>query len=528
DNSAVATTPLVDWLDGYGVSTALPAPVAGAKLPMLDLYVIDVRAQKVRHLGREADGYWMIASLTPERVVVRSMSRRVDVHMVFAIDLKTGARTVLFEEQTDTFFTPFLYANSYMSLGADGFLWVPEDAAHRNIEHRDAGGQLVRRVTKRDLSMFDVLRIDRVAGYVYYTGPASPQRPYDRHLWRAPIAGGPEELLTPEPGQHVIQFSPAGSAFVDIYSDVNLPPRMILRDAAGAAIATLATSTITSADLWGEYPPEPFVVKAADGKTDLHGVLYKPRDFDPQKSYPLIQFVYGEPLVAITQRHFGPGQMTYGGSFVGSGYMNKAPALAQLGYITFTVDARGSFGRERGFHTAAYQGVGERDIADYRAAIEQLTNSRPYMDASRVGIYGRSFGGYMTVRGMLRAPDVYKVGVASVPLRLGADARAGMELYFGDPHKNPDVYVNASNEAHASGLAGKLFLILPTLGVEVPFEEGIRLVDAFVRAGKSIDMMVLPGQNAMFQYQDSPPYMEYRDDYRNGLIRDYFLKHLAP
>lgn len=530
NDTGVMTTPLVDWEKDYGVSKAMAGPVVGSRLSQLDLYVFDLETKKARLIESETNGYWMIAGFSSDTVIVQRMARRIHENELLAIDAKTGKRTSLFKESTDTFFMPFQYKNPYMSLGADGFLWIPENAPHRNIEHRDASGKLVRRITDRDLSVFDVLHVDKEAGYVYYTGPASDKRPYDRHLWRAPIKGGDEELLTPAEGQHVIQFSPTGNAFVDIHSDVNLPPRMILRKADGAAVATLATSTVNSADIWGEHPPEPFVVKAADGKTDLHGVLYKPRDFDPKKSYPIIQFVYGGPHAMVTQRHFGPGQLTIGGSFVSSAYMNKAPALAQLGYITFTVDARGSIGRERDFHTAAYQGVGEIDIADYRATIEQLAKGRPFMDTSRVGLYGRSFGGYMTVRGLLRAPDIYKVGVASAPLRLGADGQAPLETYFGDPDikKNKDAFVNSANATHASALEGRLLLILATLDVEVPFEEGMHLADAFVRAGKYIDMMVLPGQNHMFQYIDSPPYTEFRDDYRNDLIRAYFLEHLAP
>ncbi|MEM9880840.1 MAG: prolyl oligopeptidase family serine peptidase [Pseudomonadota bacterium] len=530
DNAGVMTTPLVDWEKDYGVSEAMAGPIVGSQLTKLDLYVIDVETKEARLIGSEPNGYWLIAGFSSDTVIMRRMGRRIHEHELLAINSETGKRRSLFEESTETFFMPWLYANSYMSLGDEGFLWVPEKAAHRNIEHRNAKGKLVRQITKRDLSVFDVLHVDKDAGYVYYNGPASDERPYDRHLWRAPINGGAEELLTPEEGQHVILFSPTGSAFVDIHSDVNLPPRMILRHADGTAVATLATSTVNSADLWGEHPPEPFVVKAADGKTDLHGVLYKPRDFDPKKSYPLIHFVYGGPHAMITQRHFGPGQLTWGGTYVSSAYMNKAPALAQLGYVTFTVDARGSFGRERDFHTSAYHGVGERDIADYRGAIEQLAKDRPFMDTSRVGIYGRSFGGYMTVRGMLRAPDVYKVGVASAPIRIGPDAQAPLETYFGDPgsKKNKDALVNSANATHAAALEGQLLLILATLDVEVPFEEGMHLTDAFVRAGKYIDMMVLPGQNHMFQYADSPPYTELRDDYRNDLIRAYFLEHLAP
>lgn len=527
DNAGVTTTPLVRWLDGYGSSKPLPAPVVGSPLPKLGLYVVDARAGTVRRVSEEPDGYLTVVGFSSGRVIMQRLSRRLNERRLVAIDPESGAETLLVKETTRAFFLPGVHAKGYYPLGADGFLWVTEDDEHRNIEHRGVDGKLRRRVTKRKLSVADVVHADLETGYVYYIGALSPARPYDRHLWRAPLEGGDEELLTPAQGQHVVQFSPAGNAFVAIHSDIGEPPQVSLRKSDGAVTASLAVSTLTVEDLWGAHPPEPFVVKAADGKTDLHGVLYKPRNFDPTKTYPVIQFVYGGPHTTITQRHFGPGQVAAGGHLL-SGYLNTAPALAELGYVTFTVDARGTIGRDGSFLRSAYGGVGERDIADYRAAITALAGERPFMDLSRVGVYGRSFGGYMTVRAMLRAPDIYKVGVASAPARIGADASAPFEVYFGDPEKNRKDYVNADNATHADALEGRLMMILPTLDVEVPFQETMRLAGAFVRAGKSVDMVVIPEQNHMFQYEDSPPYFDHRDDYRNDLIRRYFLEHLRP
>ena len=527
DNAGVTTTPLVRWLDGYGSSTPLPAPVVGSPLPKLGLYVVDARTGTLRRVSEEADGYLMIVGFSSGRIIVQRLSRRLNERRLVAIDPESGAETLLVKETTRAFFLPGVHAKGYYPLGTNGFLWVTEDDKHRNIEHRGVDGKLRRRVTKRKLSVADVVHADLETGYVYYTGALSLARPYDRHLWRAPLDGGDEELLTPAPGQHVVQFSPAGNAFVAIHSDIDEPPQVSLRKSDGAVMANLAVSTLTVEDLWGAHPPEPFVVKAADGKTDLHGVLYKPRNFDPAKTYPVIQFVYGGPHTTITQRHFGPGQIAAGGHLL-SGYLNTAPALAELGYVTFTVDARGTVGRDRSFMRAAYRGVGERDIADYRAAITALARERSFMDLSRVGVYGRSFGGYMTVRAMLRAPDIYKVGVASAPVRIGADASAPFEVYFGDSEKNRKDYVNADNATHADALEGQLMMILPTLDVDVPFQEAMHLANAFVRAGKNVDMVVIPDQNHMFQYEDSPPYFDLRDDYRNDLIRRYFLEHLRP
>ncbi len=209
--------------------------------------------------------------------------------------------------------------------------------------------------------------------------------------------------LTEATGRHEVQFAPSMEFFLDTHSTVDRPPVVELRRADGTRLQTLSSATVDGLPAWRSHPPEEFVVKAADGSTDLHGVLYKPRDFDPARKYPVIEVIYGGPWGSTIPKGFTDYRA----------YFGLAPALAQLGFITFIVDARGTGGRGREFQRIAYGGLGRHEIPDHVAALKQLGDRRAYMDLSRVGILGHSFGGYLATRALLLAPDVYHVGVAS-------------------------------------------------------------------------------------------------------------------
>ena len=385
----------------------------------------------------------------------------------------------------------------------------------------DLEGKLLRRLTEGAFPVVQVVAVDERARWVYFTAHGEPQRPYDTHLYRVNLEGKGFTRLTEATGQHdlqlfgdvilQIQFSPSKQFFLDTHSSVDRPPAVELRSADGKLLQILSKANIDALKELKWSPPEEFVVKAADGKTDLYGVLYKPYDFDPKKKYPVIDRIYGNPWVAVVSRTFTP-----------AGPAFYAQALAQLGFIVFMVDGRGTPERSKEFHDADYGNWGRSVIPDHVAALKQLAEERPYMDLSRVGIFGHSAGGGMTIRAMLVAPEIYHVGVASAAGPGPCQNIGGIlfESYIGLPQNNIQGYDSACLLRLAGNLKGKLLLITMTSDVGAPIGAIMKLLEAFIRAGKPYDLILLPEQG----HSPSGASRTYRSD----AIRRYFQEHLKP
>jgi dipeptidyl aminopeptidase/acylaminoacyl peptidase len=334
-----------------------------------------------------------------------------------------------------------------------------------------------------------------------------------------PSRGG-SQVLTPEPGLHdssaysrylgygdlASAFSPSKLFFIDRYSSVTRPPVSDLRAADGTLVMSLETADTTALDRIGWEPPEEFSVLAEDKRTKLYGVILKPRAFDPRKSYPVIDQIYAGP-----QRTWAPHAFLELQSI-------GPQALAQIGFIVVMLDARGTPQRGKAFQDVVYRNFGRWEVPDHVAALRELAESRPWMDLSRVGVYGGSFGGYMTVRAMLLEPEFFKVGVASASIP-DLDSSGGTEIYMGSPQDNPEGYHYASNVEIADRLKGNLLLIHGTSDVNAPFSGLLKVTDAFIKADKHFDMLILPEQTHV---PTDPHVVKY---YRDA-IRQYFEAHL--
>jgi dipeptidyl aminopeptidase/acylaminoacyl peptidase len=254
-------------------------------------------------------------------------------------------------------------------------------------------------------------------------------------------------------------------------------------------------------------PPEEFVVKAADGQTDLYGLIYKPHDFDPTRSYPVIDYIYNGPFISWVPRTFSDGR--------GVGQA----ALAQHGFVVFMVDGRGTTDRGKAFQDVAYRNFGRNEIPDHVAALRAAASTRPWMDLGRVGIYGFSWGGYMTVRAMLLEPDIYRVAVAGAGVYDIHDQNAwAIEAYMDLPWENPEGYEYGSSLRLADRLGGKLLLMHGTSDQNATFSTTMKLVEAFVRANKPYDLMILPEVDHAPSGQSGA--------YFNLYLRRYFQEHL--
>jgi dipeptidyl aminopeptidase/acylaminoacyl peptidase len=391
------------------------------------------------------------------------------------------------------------------------FIWVSERDGWKHLYLYNLDGTLIRRLTKGAFPVVRVETVDEKAGWIYFTAHADRQRPYDTHLYRVSLEGREFMQLTEGTGQHDIQFAPSRKFFLDIHSSAARPPAVDLLRADGTLQQTLSKANIDALKARLKWnPPEEFVVKAADGQTELYGVLYKPYDFDPNKKYPVIERIYAGPQLTVVPHTF---ISNWGG-------VVDAQALSQLGFIVLVVDGRGTPERGKEFQDVVYRNIGRYEIPDHVAALNQLAEERPYMDLSRVGIYGGSGGGYFTIRAMLLAPDVYHVGIATNADVERYNHTDGEEVYMGLPENNKEGYEYGSNIRLAGNLKGRLLLIQSTGDMHGTFSWSMKLVEAFIRAGKPYDLIALPDQGHIPTGTSGKYWLE--------AIRRYFQEHLKP
>ena len=479
-----------------------------------ELYIIDVLSRRRIKVdtGETPGGRIYIEGWSPDGSVLWLIrtdrwERKVEV---LVANPNTRASNVVLTEVREV---P-LYPVGRFSLLADGkrFIWRTDTDGWPHLYLHDTKGNLLRRLTKGAFPVLRLVEVDDEKGWVYFFAHGDRTKPYDTHLYRVPLEGGELERLTEAPGQHdvrygltsfhEIRFSPSKKYFLDTHSSVARPPTVELRRADGKLLRTLAKADIQSLRPLRWSPPEEFVVKAADGKTDLYGVMYKPYDFDPMKRYPVIEYMH-DPVRTFPLTSRSP------------------QAIAQLGFVTFHVNVRRPWtggARGRDFEQITYGNFGRHEIPDHVAVLRNLAKTRPYMDLSRVGVLGGAFGGYFAIRALLQAPDVYHVGIAVAPITdLYTHANA---QWLGSSEENKEEYEYASNLRLAGNLKGKLLLIHGTYDRFVPFSHTMKMVDALVRADKPYDLMILPewghwGNERIERY--------WRD---RG--RDYFQEHLKP
>ncbi len=517
DATGVHRLPLVDYLQPLETFRTVPYIKTGSAFADLGLVIFRLPGgERVDvDLGAAQPGYAFAVGWRPDadELLYLRMSRDAKRLDLMAADPATGASRVILTERSETFVGGLDFITGgwreqvHLLEGGDGFLWLSERDGWRHVYRYGYDGVPLDRVTAGDFPVETVVGVDHVRGRVFLMAQAEQGRPYDSHLYRTGLDGGPLLRLTEGDGEHRVQMAPSWRSFVDTHSSLDRPPRIELRDADGELLRVLAEADAAPLREAGWSPPEPFVVKAADGVTELHGVIFKPAWFDPAERYPVIDFIYSGPFLTVAPNDFA----------LSTHLAPYAQAMAQMGFVTFIVDPRGTTGRGKAFQDASYGRIGEIEIPDHVAALRQIAADRPYLDLDRVGVYGHSWGGYFALRAMLTAPEVFRAGVAGAPGEL-TEAAPINEPYMGLPEDNPDGYAAALNAPLAPRLRGELLMIHGTHDVNAPFSTTMRMVQALIEADKDFDLLVLPGAAHSFQGA------HYR--YTERRIRDFFLEHL--
>lgn len=350
--------------------------------------------------------------------------------------------------------------------------------------------------------MRGIERIDEEQRQIWFraSGRHPDQDPYFLHYYRVNFDGTGLVALTEGNGNHSIEFSPDRKYLIDTWSRVDAPPVNELRRAAdGQLVCRLEEADISELTANGWRPPEVFVAKGRDGRTDIWGVIYRPRNFDPTKKYPVIEDIYAGPQGSFVPKSFG-----------GPRYQ----LLTDAGFIVAKVDGMGTANRSKAFHDVCWKNLKDAGFPDRILWHQAVAARYPYYDLSRVGIYGTSAGGQNAAGAVLFHPEFYRAAVANSGCHDNRmDKASWNEQWMGYPVGQQ--YAECSNIENAARLQGHLFLVVGELDQNVPPESTLRFVDALIRAGKDFDLLVIPngGHGA-------------GGDYYQRRLKDFFVRYL--
>ncbi len=432
--------------------------------------------------------------------------KRYDVGMV---DLASGSTRVLIEERLNT----YIETQRVELLGTGELVWWSERDGWGHYYLFGADGSLRNRITSGPFSTRRIEGIDETNRVLYFTANAHEEGedPYYTHLYRVRLDGTGMTLLNPGDANHQTSISESNGYFVDNSSRIDTVPMSVLRDGDGEAVMELEQADLSLLMEAGYEFPEPFMAKADDGVTNLFGVMYKPFDFDEERRYPIIAYVYPGPQTEAVTKSFNTRAQNV--------------HLAQLGFVVIEVGNRGGHpARSKWYHNYGYGDLRDYGLADKKTAVEQLALRHDYVDIDRVGIFGHSGGGFMSTAAMLVYPDFFKVAVSSsgnhenqIYNRWWSEKHHGVTEVTDDEGNVSFEYDIETNSQLAKNLKGKLLLTTGDIDNNVHPSLTYRMAHALIKANKRFDFFVFPGER--HGYRETA-------DYWAWLRAEYFSEHL--
>lgn len=411
-------------------------------------------------------------------------SRDFHRFQICVADTSTGAVTPLITEHSNV----YIMSKPLRLAGKDLLVWSERDGwAHYYLYAPD--GTLLHQVDHGQFMAGDIEAVDAAAGTLVFTayGYKAGENSYYQHLYKIGLNGQGMQALDPQDANHSINASDDGRYFVDTYSRVDTPPVSDLLGDNGTLLH-LETTDVKALLAAGYLYPQPFHVKAADGVTNLYGVMFKPFDFDPHKKYPLIEYVYPGPQTEEVDYSFNP--------------TTPHMTMAQFGFIVIEIGNRGGSPlRDAWYHTFGYGNMRDYGLADKKRAAEELAQEYPFIDINRVGINGHSGGGFMSAAAILEYPDFFKVAVSesgnhenNIYNNVWSEERNGIEETDLADGKATFHYSVGKNDSLAANLEGHLLLSTGDMDNNVNYANTMRLVNALIRANKRFDLIMLPGE----------------------------------
>jgi len=483
DQTMVTDYPLVDIDKPIAEVDLIKYPMAGTLSHHVTVGIFNpITKQKVfLKTGEPAEQYLTNISWSPdEKYVFIAVLNREQNHMKLnQYDAATGDFVKsLFEEKNDKYVEP-LHGLYFLKTKPDQFLWQSQRDGWDHLYLYDISGKLIKQVTTGNWSVTELIGTNTNDSKVFYT--STQESPLENHIYSVDIKSGSEKKLSLIKGTHTALFSDDGKYFIDSYNSTKIAKEITLASSEGKTLDTLLRNSNPLRDYkLGETSL--FTVKSDDG-SDLWCRMIKPINFDPAKKYPVIVYVYGGPHNQLISESW----------LAGAGlFLNY---LAEKGYIVFTLDNHGTANRGLAFEQAIFRNLGTRELEDQMKGVEYL-KKLPYVDTTRMGVHGWSYGGFMTISMLLRTNNVFKVAVAGGPVIDWKyyEVMYG-ERYMDTPQENPDGFKNASLLNYVKNLNGKLLIIHGTSDHTVVWQNSLSFIKKCVEEGKQVDYFVYPGHD---------------------------------
>lgn len=448
-----------------------------------------------------------------KHLVFVSTSRDHKQENVRIADCETGEVKEIFEEKVATQYESGQGTINWRYLsGTNEIIWYSERSDWGHLYLYDAiTGALKNQITSGNYVVREVLNIDLKNRLIYFiaSGKEANINPYYRYLYSVDFSGKKLTLLTADPGDHTINFSPDRKYFLDSYSQPDVPPVYTVRSTKGKLIAILEQMDLSRLKATGWKPPVQFSVRSADDRWDLYGLLYAPLNLTDSKKYPVIVNIYPGPQ---------GGSVGYW-SFVPSRGDNQA--LAELGFVVVQLEGSCNPLRSKSFHDVCYGNMGENTLSDQVAGLKQLAEKYKFLDLENVGIWGHSGGGFASAAAMFKFPEFFKVGISESGNHDNRDYEDDWgERYIGLETKDKNGLSNyemQANQIYARNLKGKLLLVHGGMDDNVPPYNSYLVADSLIKANKDFDFLLFP--NAGHGYGPDSYYMMRRR-------WDYFVQNL--
>ncbi|UJP66467.1 S9 family peptidase [Mongoliitalea daihaiensis] len=474
------------WGKLYPEDYRFKYPKAGEKNSLVSIHVYDLASKNTVDVdaGSETDIYlpriyWTNDTNTLAYLRMNRLQNQLDL---FYANVQTGESKLILREESATYVDLDYNDDLRFLEGNKGFIRTSEQDGFKHIYHHDNEGKLIRQITSGTWEVSNLVGVDEKGKKIYYV--STEQSPLERNLYVIGMDGKGKKILTPEKGSHSINMSKDFKFFIANYTSATSPLTVRLFDASGKAVKTLEENRELRERLNGFALAEKefFSFNSVEG-TALNGYMIKPSDFDPAKQYPVLMYVYG-----------GPGSQNVMNSWGGTRDFWHHH-LAAEGYIVVCVDNRGTGGRGRDFKHATYANLGKLETEDQIAGAKYL-GSLPYIDASRIGIWGWSYGGYMSSLALMIGNDAFKAAIAVAPVTTWRYYDTiYTERYLQTPQLNAAGYDDNSPITHVNKLKGNYLLIHGTGDDNVHYQNAVDLVDALIKADKQFETMYYPNRN---------------------------------
>ncbi len=482
DQREVADYPLVNIERPIALSDPISYPMAGQKSQKVALGIFDPAMNQITYIqttGPENQYLTSVSWGSAGKYIYIGLLNRDQNHLKMnKYDAATGEFSqTLFEEEKQTYVEP-QHDLSFLTGEPEQFIWQSRRDGWNHLYLYNTQGELLKQLTHGDWEVTDFLGFDNEGKNIFYE--STEASPIERQVNRINISTGKTKRITRGEGTHSLMASASKEYFLDIFSSMEMARAYYLLDRDGETLATLQMD----ADPWEDYKigkTEIFTLTANDGKTDLYCRIIKPIDFDASTKYPVLVYVYGGPHAQLITNSW-----TGGAGF----WLNL---MAQRGYVVFTLDNRGSANRGRAFEDIIHRQCGEAEMADQMIGVEYL-KSLNYVDTTRIGVDGWSYGGFLTTSLFLRQPGVFKAACAGGPVIDWSwyEAMYG-ERYMDTPLQNPEGYKKANVLNYIENMEGRLLLIHGTSDPVVMWQNSLTFLDECIQQGKQVDYFVYPG-----------------------------------